>query len=90
MPNCPGPMVVVTGGPPLTLLFTSLIVLLVLDRPVLELVPEVTVLEELPLITVRENSGIDIDPLEFPPTTTVLDNGRGAVRMACGGGGAGL
>lgn len=90
-PNCPGPMVVVTGGPPLTLLFTILMVLLVLDRPVVELVPEVTVLEELPLITVNENSGICIDPLDgSPPTTTVLDDGCGAVRMACGGGGAGL
>lgn len=82
-------MVVVTGGPPLILLLTNLIVLLVLDLGVWELVPEVTVLEEFPLITVNENSGIAIDPLEFPPTTTVLDNGRGAVRMACGGGGAG-
>lgn len=83
-------MVVVTGGPPLILLFTSLMVLLVLDLGVWELVPEVTVLEEFPLMTVNENSGIAIEPLEFPPTTTVLDNGRGAVRMACGGGGAGL
>lgn len=92
-PNCPGPMVVVTGGPPLTLLLTILMVLLVLGRPVVELVPEVTVLEELPLITVNENSGICIYPLDgSPPTTTVLDevDGCGAVRMACGGGGAGL
>lgn len=48
-------MVVVTGGPPFTLLFTILIVLLVLGRPVRELAPEVNVLEESPLITVMEN-----------------------------------
>lgn len=86
-------MVVVTGGPPLTLLFTILMVLLVLGRPVVELVPEVNVLEESPLITVRENSGISIELLEgSPPITTVMDGvGRwGAGRMACGGGGAGL
>lgn len=86
-------MVVVTGGPPLTLLFTILMVLLVLGRPVVELVPDVNVLEESPLITVRENSGISIELLEgSPPITTVLDGvGRwGAGRMAWGGGGAGL
>lgn len=86
-------MVVVTGGPPLTLLFTILMVLLVLERPVVELVPDVNVLEESPLTTVRENSGISIELLEgSPPITTVLDGvGRwGAGRMAWGGGGAGL
>lgn len=54
-PKCPGPMVVVTGAPPLLLLFTILMVLLVLGRPVRELAPEVNVLEESPLITVMEN-----------------------------------
>lgn len=57
-PKSPDLMVVVTGGPPLTLLLTILIVLLVLGRLVPELVPDVKVLEESPLITVMENWGI--------------------------------
>lgn len=57
-PKSPDLMVVVTGGPPLTLLLTILIVLFVLGRLVPELVPDVKVLEESPLITVMENWGI--------------------------------
>lgn len=57
-PKSPDLMVVVTGGPPLTLLLTILIVLLVLGRLVPELVPDVKVLEESMLITVMENWGI--------------------------------
>lgn len=47
------------------LLFTILMVLLVLGRPVRELAPEVNVLEESPVITVMENRGISIEPLSL-------------------------
>lgn len=70
-------MVVVTGGPPLTLLLTIRMVLLVLGRAVRELVPDVKVLEESPLMTVMENSGISIELLLLlegvPPIMIGLD-----------------
>lgn len=70
-------MVVVTGGPPLTLLLTIRMVLLVLGRAVRELVPDVKVLEESPLMAVMDNSGISIELLLLlegvPPIMIGLD-----------------
>lgn len=66
-------MVVVTGGPPLTLLLTILIVLLVLGRLVPELVPDVKVLEESPLITVMENWGISGGLLSLLEGVSLVD-----------------
>lgn len=51
-------MVVVTGGPPLTLLLIMRIVLRDRTGALGVLGPLVIVLDELPLITVTENSGI--------------------------------
>lgn len=56
-------MLVVMGGPPLTLLFTIRMVLLVLGRLPLELVPLVNVLDDSPLTTVIENWGISTEAL---------------------------
>lgn len=74
-------MVVVTGGPPLTLLLTILIVLFVLGRLVPELVPDVKVLEESPLITVMENWGISGGLLSLLEGVPLVDCSVAAVGL---------